>query len=375
MTELRIYDPDLSTIEIASYEQVMDLDHARLVVDEIRRRAGAFVEQSAQLQADAEDLTELIVTAYRGQAWLALGYESWEELQAAEFSQARLWESVESRRAQVARFIEEGLSTRAIGSVLGISKATAHRDSLAGVSHETPARPLTAVNPGDSWHGEPSGLVSEDSSGWTGDAESAPELRAVQGLDGKQYRRPTPTDLVDRGLRVAELAAQGMTQAEIGERMGTSQRTISSDLQRVEQWKELLDEASRQRLEQGRISRDEIAQRTGLEIVDPTGPRLLRAAETGTRGLLESVEFLETSVLEATDWTAERPVLSEPLGRTLPAVVNALAAWMGQDVQWDVLPADEAEGALALLDDARHYLDLAASKIDPHAQGVAGDES
>lgn len=368
-----MYNPDLSSIHLSD-DNVMGLEHARHVVEEIQRRAAVFVEKSAALQADAEELTELIVRAYRGQAWQALGYVSWEDLRAAEFSQARFWESIEARRERVSRFIDAGLSTRAIGSVLGIDQRTVRRD-LAGAANAAASERSTREGADYPPPPEIAAAGSQPSSQWSEAVESASERRRVQGLDGKQYRRPTPTDLVDRGLRVAELAAQGMTQAEIGERMGTSQRTISSDLQRVEQWKELLDEASRQRLEQGRISRDEIAQRTGLEIVDPTGPRLLRAAETGTRGLLESVEFLETSVLEATDWTAERPVLSEPLGRTLPAVVNALAAWMGQDVQWDVLPADEAEGALALLDDARHYLDLAASKIDPHAQGVAGDES
>lgn len=77
-----------------------------------------------------------IADAYRECDWETLGYDSWDQYVAQEFSEARLRLSTEDRRKAVETLrLTGGMSTRAIGSALGISEATVRRD-LAGASND-----------------------------------------------------------------------------------------------------------------------------------------------------------------------------------------------------------------------------------------------
>lgn len=104
----------------------LDADEAQELVDRIK----------GGIQVIWEDVTAL----YLGQGWLALGYQSWDEMSESEFAGARLRIPREQRQQTVSMLHDHGLSTRAIGSVLGISKDTAARDLTdLPVSDETPA--------------------------------------------------------------------------------------------------------------------------------------------------------------------------------------------------------------------------------------------
>ena len=85
-----------------------------------------------------------LVALYRGRAWLAFGLASWEALCDRDLGGVRIALPRDERREAIAELREAGLSTRAIGAALGVSKDTVHRD-LAGVSNETPA-PVTGAD-------------------------------------------------------------------------------------------------------------------------------------------------------------------------------------------------------------------------------------
>lgn len=91
----------------------MDADEAR----EILARVKAAVVDTL------DDLTRL----WRQRAWLALGYASWDALCDAEFG-VRMALPRDERREAVAELRAEGMSTRAIGSALGVADQTVRAD-------------------------------------------------------------------------------------------------------------------------------------------------------------------------------------------------------------------------------------------------------
>lgn len=88
------------------------------------------------IKADITDVGERIATAYLGRSWTALGYADWDAMCDAEFDGARLRVPREQRVGQVQSLRAAGLSTRAIGSALGVNNATVARD-LASVANAT----------------------------------------------------------------------------------------------------------------------------------------------------------------------------------------------------------------------------------------------
>lgn len=87
-------------------------EEARALTDDIRSRV--------------TDLLPLITRAYEQRADRALGYPTWADYCAAELSGLRV--PLGDRPAMVAELRQSGMSTRAIGSALGISHMTAQRD-------------------------------------------------------------------------------------------------------------------------------------------------------------------------------------------------------------------------------------------------------
>lgn len=77
---------------------------------------------------------ELIVKAFRGRAWNALGYTSWDEYCRAEFAGVRCIRlSDDEISITVGALVGEGLSYRAIASATGVSvgKVHKHRPAVA----------------------------------------------------------------------------------------------------------------------------------------------------------------------------------------------------------------------------------------------------
>lgn len=130
---------------------MMTVNEARDITNKIRQNLAVAVVQ--------------IKKAFSGRAWIALGYESWNDYCTTEFGDV-LRLGRDDRRELVLDLADAGMSTRAIAAATGTSKSTIAVD-LTGVQNRTPD-----VNP---------------------DAATADAFDNVIGLDGKRYPRPTPT--------------------------------------------------------------------------------------------------------------------------------------------------------------------------------------
>jgi len=97
------------------------------------------------VKALVADAWEEVIALYRGRAWIALGYESWDALCDGEFEGARIRLPREDRREIVGSLREAGLSTRAIGSALGIDHSTVVRD-LPATGADAPVAQVTGLN-------------------------------------------------------------------------------------------------------------------------------------------------------------------------------------------------------------------------------------
>lgn len=128
-------------------------EEARALTDEIR--------------ASMEELAPVVTRAYKGRVWIALGYESWEAWVAGELGgPLRLGRN--DRKQAVAELRQAGMSTRGIGTALGVHHDTIAEDvkelseirqlpdSLTGTDGKTysavrpdPERPARATDEGE----------------------------------------------------------------------------------------------------------------------------------------------------------------------------------------------------------------------------------
>lgn len=100
-------------------EQLSEED-ARKLTEELR-------EACEEIANWIERAQELVVQAYAGRAWAALGYETWQAYCDAELP-ARPQLTVDERRSIVSMLRQHGLSTRAISAVTGAGYGTTQRD-------------------------------------------------------------------------------------------------------------------------------------------------------------------------------------------------------------------------------------------------------
>lgn len=180
-------------------EERLSPTEATALTDQIR---GA-ISRTLDSMADVE---HAVTQAYDARAWAALGYSSWETYCAAEFSETRLWATVEERQARTLSLREAGMSQRAIAAVLGVGKGTTDRD-------------LGAVS------GAPSGAPDR----------AVPSTVQLVGTDGvaQPSTKAVTHELVERRLEVARLSEDGLSQEQIASRVGVSQATVSNDLHEV----------------------------------------------------------------------------------------------------------------------------------------------
>jgi predicted XRE-type DNA-binding protein len=138
---------------------------------------------TAQIQSSVSDLAALVVQAFHGRVWLALGYPSWADYIKDEFRDSPLHLHRDDRRAVVELLRGHGMSQRAIADAVGVGVGTVNHDLTAGVQNRTPA-PERGVE---------SVKLRERRAWWErqtsqGDTEPTP----ITGLDGKTYRPKPP---------------------------------------------------------------------------------------------------------------------------------------------------------------------------------------
>lgn len=97
-------------------DDVLSAVDARKLTDEIR--------QTLRVGHD------LVIRAFKGRAWTALGYPTWDAYCSGEFAEARMIRlDREQRREIVADMRREGMSNRAIASGIGADYKTVMRDA------------------------------------------------------------------------------------------------------------------------------------------------------------------------------------------------------------------------------------------------------
>lgn len=182
-----------------------DIDAARRRAERIRIKARSITEQYSDLRA-------LVDEAERCEDHLTLGYPSWTAYLADLFGDEPLRLPRDERIPMSQMLADKGMSTRAIGAVLGVGNKTVARD--LGVSNDTPdgeASPATpAPEPAESERIDPrTGEVlpqtpTTERAAPSGDmvhpeveqrptfGDDSPAPRSVVGLDGKTYTRPAP---------------------------------------------------------------------------------------------------------------------------------------------------------------------------------------
>lgn len=142
-------------------------------------------------------LRNLVDEAKSSNVWSVLGYESWTAYLADTLGSEPMRLGREERRELVEYLSGEGMSTRAIAPVLGVSHMQVKRDRDAGVTNVTPEPepvfdPTPTLPPrADDW--VVPGVEVNPSTGEVIEvpAASEPEVpRTVTGLDGKNYTMP-----------------------------------------------------------------------------------------------------------------------------------------------------------------------------------------
>jgi len=168
--ETSISDPgdNLDTVTApAVIEPAMTEPEAARLTQRIELRLSTIADNT-------EAVIPMIEEAKNGNAHQVLGYRSWTEYVTDKFGGALTRLTKVERLPFVELMADQGMSTRAIGEVVGVSKDTVSRDLRAGVSSEPPDRP-------------------------TAPAPASAKVRAIReahatkttGLDGKVYPRPT----------------------------------------------------------------------------------------------------------------------------------------------------------------------------------------
>jgi len=95
---------------------------------------------TVQIRTVLDRAWEFIALAYKGRAFLALGYTTWDEYVDARFGDVRLAVPREHRTEVVATLAGARMSVRAIAKLLGVGVATVHRELVrsTGVRTGTP---------------------------------------------------------------------------------------------------------------------------------------------------------------------------------------------------------------------------------------------
>ena len=176
-------------MSVEPHESVMDRDAAERLTNRITLMAGTIRE-------GVEKLATLVQQAKNGNAHVALGYASWTAYLSDVLGREPIRLDAPQRRELVSYLSGEGMSTRAIAPIVGVSHETVRAD--AGVKKLTPAVPVDRETGeiAETSGAESVAVAPEPVAGGRTSAEPtetpAPESTKVTGLDGKTYSRPEP---------------------------------------------------------------------------------------------------------------------------------------------------------------------------------------
>lgn len=156
-------------------------------------------------------LSAQFAKAHAGRVWIGLGYSSWDEWFESELGDLQFRLPRAERQVASIEMAAEGMSTRAIGRVLGVDHVTVARD-ISGVANATPA-PVSGEGVGHHVVPDrPAPSPEPDDEIIEAEIVEPPAPREVIGRDGKTYTvRPRPeaavlTEFVDSDADV-QLAA------------------------------------------------------------------------------------------------------------------------------------------------------------------------
>lgn len=152
------------------------------------------------------DLAERVADAFQRRADLALGYSSWAEYSQSEFNVPSL--ATDVRRELVSLLSAQGMSTRAIAPVVGVSGQRVRQIVSEVASDLPPAHDSVVVGEGlaATAQGQRGGMTPPspsvlDVEGQVGPQQPPAPRPAVTGLDGKTYSQPEPREPQRRPLR------------------------------------------------------------------------------------------------------------------------------------------------------------------------------
>jgi transposase len=182
-----------------------------------RRREGAapsiLTEVGARrltqrIRAKLADLLDLLVDAWEGRAWEALGHPSWKAYLDAEIPEVRLLKlPIDERRDAVAAWHARGVSQRAIAAGLNVSPSVVNED-------------LRVIDPAPD---EDATVVSLDGA-----------RRKARTRRPEPEPAPTKERKTDRAVAEVRLrGAAGLTVKELVEGTGWSQTSASATLTRL----------------------------------------------------------------------------------------------------------------------------------------------
>lgn len=160
-----------------------DIHWARKITERLRL-------QATNYQEAREKVLATLAEARDGGAAELLGYASWTAYMAEVFGDAPLRLERDARQELVAELSAQGMSTRAIAPIVGVSNYTVSKDleTSGGVSNLTPVADRS-VRGESSDSPEPATQTMMRVNPDTGEVEDVP-ARHITGMDGKEYAVP-----------------------------------------------------------------------------------------------------------------------------------------------------------------------------------------
>lgn len=175
-----------------------DINWARKITERLRL-------QATNYQEAREKVLATLAEARDGGAAELLGYTSWTAYMAEVFGDAPLRLERDARQELVAELAAEGMSTRAIAPIFGVSHTAVRKDIDAVGGNKFPPDPTLNVDTAGltevrKHHFLPQTMMRVNPD--TGEVEDVP-ARHITGMDGKEYAvpiKPEPRKLNRRAL-------------------------------------------------------------------------------------------------------------------------------------------------------------------------------